>query len=54
MVIISTRNTLLEQRAMSMDREQESFVSRRTILAAASAALAGMALTATSRPSEGR
>ncbi len=36
---------------MSMDREQESFVSRRTILAAASAALVGTALAATSRPS---
>jgi hypothetical protein len=36
---------------MTMDREQESFVSRRTILAAASAALAGTPLTATSRPS---
>ncbi len=35
---------------MTMDREQETFVSRRTILAAASAALAGTALTATSRP----
>ena len=36
---------------MSMDREQESFVSRRSIPAAASAALAGTALTAVSLPS---
>jgi hypothetical protein len=35
---------------MSMDREQESFVSRRSILSAASTALAGATLTAVSLP----
>jgi hypothetical protein len=44
------RNHLTEQCAMCMDREQETFVSRRSLLTAASTTLTGAALAATPLP----